>query len=123
VKVVVRKGMKLDLPYLLAFVSTCPGIPYSSVLIPAMRRRFGCKTRAAQDALRILIEGGWVIRVDDQADRRRKIYVVTDKGRRDLSSIDGWRHLRFARWLHSRTSTRARKRRGLANGQLGSEAG
>jgi DNA-binding MarR family transcriptional regulator len=112
-KVIVRRGIKLDLPLVLDFVATCPTTAHSSVLIPAMRRRFGCKTRAAQDALRILIEGGWLERKDDDTDRRRKLYVVTDLGRTDLQVIDGWRHMRWARWLHSRTSTRARQRRAL----------
>jgi hypothetical protein len=111
-KTIVRKSIKLDIPYVLDFVAACPGTAHSSILIPAMRRRFGCKTRAAQDALRILIDGGWLLRADDESDRRRKIYVVTDKGRRDLGVIDGWRSMRWARWLYSRTSTRTRRRNG-----------
>jgi DNA-binding MarR family transcriptional regulator len=47
-----------------------------------MRQRFECKTRAAQDALAILISVGWLERADDETDRRRKIYVVTEKGGR-----------------------------------------
>jgi DNA-binding MarR family transcriptional regulator len=110
-KIVVRKGMKLDMPHVLGFVATYPLSAKSAILIPALERRFGCKRRAAQDALAILIAGGWVQRLDDATDRRRKVYRVTPQGRRDLEVAEGLRRLRRARWFYSRTSTRARNRR------------
>lgn len=109
-KVVVRRGLKLDLPIVLAFVRAFPGVP-SSTLLPAMMESFQCSRRAAQDALRILVVGGWLERRDDENDRRRKLYYVTEKGERDVQTWDGWREMRLSRWRYSSTSTRARQRR------------
>jgi hypothetical protein len=110
-KIVVRKSVKLDIPHVLGFLAGGSGVA-SSILIPEVERVFGCNKRAAQDALAILIAGGWLERRDDPNDTRRKTYWITDKGAEDLYKESGWRHMRWARWQHSRTSTRARNRRG-----------
>jgi hypothetical protein len=81
------------------------------MLLREMQVTFGCKRRAAQDALHILIEGGWLERRNDETDRRRKRYFVTEQGERDLLIDAGWRAMRLARWKYSSTSTRARKMR------------
>jgi DNA-binding MarR family transcriptional regulator len=108
-KIVVRKSLRLDLPVVLDFVAVCPGVA-SAILLPEMQRRFGCKRRAAQDALAILIRGGWLERHDDDTDARRKRYYVTAKGEDDLQTWDGERAIRLARWRYSTISTRARQR-------------
>jgi DNA-binding MarR family transcriptional regulator len=109
-KIVTRKSLKLDLPLVLGFVAAYPGVP-SSILIPEMQRSFRCKKRAAQDALSILIAGGWLKRCNDERDARRKRYFLTVKGEEGLQTADGWREMRLSRWRHSTTSTRARRRR------------
>jgi hypothetical protein len=115
-KVVVRKGLKLDLPYALGMVYAWPGVS-SPTLLTEMQRAFGCKRRAAQDALSILVAGGWLERRNDETDARRKTYFVTNKGTRDLGEWSGWRKMRLSRWSLSTTSTRARRRRQSAHGR------
>ena len=110
-KVVVRKGLKLDLPYVLEFVAAATSGVSSSILLPEMERRFEVKRRAAQDALTILVRGGWLERRNEPDDARRKNYCVTEKGWQALQTFDGWYELRLARWRYSSTSTRARNRR------------
>lgn len=110
-KKVVRKTLKLDLPYVLEFIAAAFSGVGSSILLPEIQRHFGCKRRAAQDALSILVKGGWVERRSDPDDSRRKNYYVTEKGEHALESFDGWYDLRLARWRYSTTSTRARTRR------------
>jgi DNA-binding MarR family transcriptional regulator len=110
-KVVVRKGLKLDLPPVLEFVAAASSGVASSILLPEIERRFSCKRRAAQDALAILIRGGWLERDNDPDDERRKTYHVTPTGEQALQTFDGWRELRLARWRYSTVSTRARRRR------------
>jgi hypothetical protein len=109
-EVVVRKSVKLDLPFVLGMVYGWPNVP-SSVLLEEMQRTFRCKRRAAQDALHVLIEGGWLERLDYPQDARRKLYRVTEHGAKGLSRWSGWREMRVARWRYSSTSTRARTRR------------
>jgi DNA-binding MarR family transcriptional regulator len=107
-KVVIRKGLKLDLPLVLAFVAACPGVA-SSLLLPELQREFRCERRAAQDALAVLIAGGWLERRDAAGDARRKQYVVTPQGEEAWRTDEGWRETRLARWHYSTTSTRARR--------------
>ena len=109
-KVVIRKGLKLDLPLVLAFVAACPGVA-SSLLLPELQREFQCERRAAQDALAVLISGGWLERRDAVSDARRKEYYVTAQGEDAWRTDHGWRETRFARWRYSTTSTRARRSR------------
>lgn len=108
-KIVTRKSLKLDLPIVLGFIYGYPGVP-SSVLLEEMQQVFGCKRRSAQDAVHILIAGGWLERRDDKDDARRKNYFVTTKGAHDLEEWRGWREMRLARWQYSSTSTRTRRR-------------
>jgi DNA-binding MarR family transcriptional regulator len=104
------KRVKLDLPLVAQFVCANDGAP-SRKLLEDLQARFGCGRRAAQDALSILVRGGWLERRDDQDDARRKEYFVTQRGREALRTLRGEREMRFARWSYSTTSTRARKRR------------
>jgi hypothetical protein len=110
VKVVVRRSVKLDLPFVLGMIYAWPNVS-SSVLLREMEQSFGCQRRAAQDALHILIEGGWLERLDDPDDARRKLYCVTEVGALALGRWSGWRQMRAARWRYSSTSTKARARR------------
>jgi DNA-binding MarR family transcriptional regulator len=110
VTIVVRRSVKLDLPQVAAFVAARDGAR-SDQLLNQLQRTFGCQRRAAQDALTILVRGGWLERRDDEHDARRKRYLLTQHGHDDLRTAHGQREMRLARWQHSTTSTRARKQR------------
>jgi DNA-binding MarR family transcriptional regulator len=111
VTIVVRRSLKLDLPQVAAFIAARDGT-HSDQLLDQLQRTFGCKRRAAQDALTILVRGGWLERRDDEQDARRKRYFLTPRGHDELGTLHGQREMRLARWQHSTTSTRAPKRRG-----------
>lgn len=108
-KIVVRKSVKLDLPLVARFVADRDGMA-SSELLEEIQSAFGCGRRAAQDALTILVSGGWLDRKSSRLDQRRKHYFITDKGWEELPTWSGEREMRLARWEHSTTSTRARTR-------------
>ena len=65
---------------------------------------------AAQDALTILVRGGWLERRDDERDTRRKRYFVTETGRHDLQTTTGHAAMRYARRRYSTTSSTRRRR-------------
>jgi DNA-binding MarR family transcriptional regulator len=108
VPIALSRVVKLDLPEVAAFVYRRDGAP-SGQLLEELQQVFGCKRRAAQDALGILVSGGWLERRDDSRDARRKRYFLTSLGKRDLTTISGEREMRYARWRYSTTSTRARR--------------
>lgn len=108
-KTVVRKSVKLDLPVVALFVTERNG-RNSAELLEEIQIAFDCSRRAAQDALTILVRGGWLDRKSSRRDRRRKHYYVTDKGWADLATWSGEREMRLARWTHSTTSSRPRSR-------------
>jgi DNA-binding MarR family transcriptional regulator len=108
-KTVVRKSVKLDVPLVARFVAERNGMA-SPALLVEIQAAFRCGRRAAQDALTILVRGGWLDRRSSPHDQRRKHYFVTDKGWEDLPTWSGERDMRLARWEHSTTSTRARYR-------------
>lgn len=109
-KIVVRQGMKLDLPLVLSFVPQSGWTP-TRLLLDEIQRRFDCKLRAAQDAISILRAGGWIKHGRAKGDHRKSGYRITAKGKQALALDEGWRELRLSRWQYSTTSTRARKRR------------
>jgi DNA-binding MarR family transcriptional regulator len=116
-----RAAVKLDLPAVARFVRDRDGAA-SGVLLDALQKAFGCKKRAAQDALSILIRGRWLERRDDEQDARRKYYYLTSLGKRDLATLSGEIGMRYARWRYSTTSTRARRLRGREPDALAANA-
>jgi len=106
------RKLKLDIPIVAQFVAERNGAPLAR-LLEELQESFGCRRRAAQDALAILVSGGWLTRSAAKNDRRQKHYFLTQQGGDDLCSARGRREMRCARWRYSTTSTKARKRRGI----------
>jgi DNA-binding MarR family transcriptional regulator len=102
------RTVKLDIPAVARFIEIHDGAQ-SAQLLEGLQQTFGCKRRAAQDALTILVRGGWLERQEDEHDARRKHYVLTQQGRDDLSTVSGHREMRYARRRFSTTSKRARR--------------
>jgi hypothetical protein len=100
------RTVKLDIPQVLKFVAARDGAS-SPELLRELQDRFACGHRAAQDALGVLVGGGWLERRNDLNDRRRKRYFVTELGRDDLVTIPGHRAMRYARRSYSTCSTKA----------------
>jgi len=55
------RKLKLDIPIVAQFVAERNGAPLAR-LLEELQESFGCRRRAAQDALAILVSGGWLTR-------------------------------------------------------------
>jgi DNA-binding MarR family transcriptional regulator len=88
------EGDKADYPTLLAWI----------------QETFHCKERAAKDAVSILVKGGWVDALRLPSDRRRKRYLLTEKGRADMQGSFSKAALQGGRRRHS-TCLNAKGRR------------
>src|SRR5207245_8876524 len=103
------RTVKLDLPAVAQSAAADDGAS-SPQLLQKLQETIGCKRRAAQDALTILVRGGWLERRDDKHDARRKRYFLTETARHDLQTTTGHAAMRYARRRHS-TTPNARRRR------------
>jgi DNA-binding MarR family transcriptional regulator len=73
-------------------------------------RRSACRERAAKDNISILVKGSWVAARPVPDDRRRKRYVVTEKGRSDMRGHFGEGALRRGRRRYSTCLSGAARR-------------
>ena len=109
---------KLKLDCALELIAGGDGNGYDEI-VTLIAERFACSRRAAKDALSILKSAGYVEPKQNRADRRRRSYRVTGRGRRVLGHASGELLLRFARKL----LTTCPSRRGLARQRALAESG
>ncbi len=86
------------LPALLALIESAAGNSYGE-WIGLIQERFGCRERAAKDALAILVKAGYVVARPDERDRRVRRYWISDRGSRLLAHPRGPVVLAYARTL------------------------
>jgi hypothetical protein len=83
-----RSSSEVDLQAVLRFLADADEPDYQTI-VTWVKEVFGCKERAAKDTVSILAKRGWVGVLPIPADRRRKRYVLTEKGRSDMSGSFG----------------------------------
>jgi DNA-binding MarR family transcriptional regulator len=109
-----KSPSKIDLQALLRFIAASPdGIRYAP-LVTWITATFGCRERAAKDNISILVKGAWVSALPMPEDRRRKRYIVTEKGRSDMRGHFGEGALRRGRRRYSTCLSGAARRRQAA---------
>jgi DNA-binding MarR family transcriptional regulator len=108
-----KSPSKVDLQAVLCFIGAAKGFGYGP-LVAWIMATFGCCERAAKDNVSILVKGRWVAALQDPADRRRRRYVLTEKGRSDMRGHFGEGALRRGRRRYSTClSGTARRRQAL----------
>jgi DNA-binding MarR family transcriptional regulator len=108
-----KSPSKVDLQAVLLFMDAAEGVGYGGLVVWIMTT-FGCCERAAKDNVSILVKGRWIAALQDPADRRRRRYVLTEKGRSDMRGHFGEGALRRGRRRYSTClSGTARRRQAL----------
>lgn len=105
-----RSQSKVDLQAVLRFIAAADGVGYAP-LVAWIMVTFGCRERAAKDNISVLVKGRWVAALQDPDDRRRRRYVVTEKGRSDMDGHFGEGALRRGRRRYSTCLSGAARRR------------
>jgi DNA-binding MarR family transcriptional regulator len=97
----------------LRFIGAAESVGYAP-LVAWIMATFGCRERAAKDNVSILVKGRWVAALQGLDDRRRRRYVLTEKGRSDMRGHFGESALGRGRRRYS-TCLSATARRRQAN--------
>jgi DNA-binding MarR family transcriptional regulator len=108
-----RSPSKIDLQAVLRFIAAADNVGYTP-LITWITTTFACRERAAKDNLSVLVQGGWVAAVPVPDDRRRRRYVVTEKGRADMRGVFGEGALKRGRRRYSTCLSGGARRRQAA---------
>jgi hypothetical protein len=90
---------KVDLWVALALVASCGEGLGSGALVARLVGLFACRERTGKDAVAVLRRAGYLERLTDPSDARRRSYRVSERGRIVLGHPSGWLVLRFARKL------------------------
>jgi hypothetical protein len=113
-----KRPSKVDLQAVLRYLADANGPEYQA-LVAWIEQTFGCRERAAKDNVAILVKGNWVEALPLPSDRRRKRYVLTEKGRADMRGSFGQGALARGRRRHSTCLSGTGRRRQAAQRAAG----